>query len=394
MIKTQTLKGFRDFLPEAAIKRQSALARMKTVFEQFGFDPLETPALEYAETLLGKYGEGADKLLYLFEDHGGRKVGMRYDQTVPLVRVISANSELPIPFKRYQIQPVWRAENTQKGRYREFLQCDIDTVGSDAPLSDAEIVDCTLKTTKALGITDAIMSLNDRTIFDALALTKKDIITLDKLDKIGRDAVVRELGEKIFKSVQESKPTDRLLGIMDALTSLGYKEGTDFRFEPFLARGLDYYTSTIFELKIKSYTAGSVAGGGRYDKLIGAFTGRDMPAVGIAFGFDRMLEALSELHLVPTQKTATQVLVAVVSPHMLTAQFVTIRALRDAGINAELYPDPEAKLEKQLKYADKKGIPYVVIQGPDEAAHNTLQLKNMQKQTQEELSLDAVINRL
>src|ERR1700690_2381712 len=173
MITPQTLKGFRDFLPEEAKKRKDLIQKFIAVFERFGFDPLETPALEYAETLMGKYGSEADKLLYLFEDNGGRKVGMRYDQTVPLSRVLAQYSELTLPFKRYQIQPVWRAENTQKGRYREFLQCDIDTVGTDSPLADAEIIACMLEVTKSLGLPAPIIHVNDRTIFDELGLTKQ-----------------------------------------------------------------------------------------------------------------------------------------------------------------------------------------------------------------------------
>ena len=179
MIKPQTLKGFRDFLPADAIKRQSVIGKIREVFERFGFDPLETPALEYAETLLGKYGNEADKLLYLFKDNGGRSVGLRYDQTVPLSRVVAQyQNELPIPFKRYQIQPVWRAENTQKGRFREFLQCDIDTVGSDSPMSDAEIIDCTLAAFRTLGFSEVTMLVNDRMLFDTQNLTKQEIMLM------------------------------------------------------------------------------------------------------------------------------------------------------------------------------------------------------------------------
>ena len=400
MIKAQILKGFRDFLPETAIKRQSAIWRIKEVFERFGFDPLETPALEYAETLLGKYGDEADKLLYLFEDRGGRKVGMRYDQTVPLSRVIAQYPNLPKPFKRYQIQPVWRAENTQKGRFREFLQCDIDTVGTDSPLADAEIIACTLTVFKSLGFTDLMMIINDRRLFDDLGLTKKEIIILDKLDKIGADNVIKELAKAgtkdpsgLLNLLKERMPTERLATIFAALKEQGYKEGRDFRFDPFLARGLEYYTSTIFELKLPSYSAGSVAGGGRYDKLIGQFSGRNLPAVGIAFGFDRLLEALEENNLLPTAPTTTQVLVTIFSPELLNNSLEIAATLRKNAINAEVFLE-ETKLDKQLKYADRKGIPYVIIQGPDEAKRNIVKLKTMQTKEQKELTIDQLIEKL
>lgn len=389
MIKAATLKGFRDFLPVDALKRQKTITKIKRVFEIFGFDPLETPALEYAETLLGKYGSEADKLLYLFEDNGKRKVGLRYDQTVPLARVVAQYPELPKPFKRYQIQPVWRAENTQKGRFREFLQCDIDTVGTSSPLADAEIIDCTLQTIKTLGFADASMSVNDRTIFDELKLTKKEITIIDKLAKIGEDAVLAELGRRdIFDSLSKSRPTERVWKIFEALKKLGYREGTDFRFDPYLARGLDYYTSTIFELKTSSYSAGSLAGGGRYDNLIGQFTGKPEPAVGIAFGFDRLLEAMQ----FTTAATTTQVLVTVFSSETLGSSLTITSRLRQSGINTEV--GFSEKLEKQLKYADRKGIPYVIIQGPEEMAKRLVKLKNMSSQKQEELTVDQVVTKL
>ncbi len=401
MIKAQTLKGFRDFLPEAAIARQIVVEKIRGVFERYGFDPLETPALEYAETLLGKYGGEADKLLYLFRDNGKRLVGLRYDQTVPLSRVVAQYPLLPKPFKRYQIQPVWRAENTQKGRFREFLQCDIDTVGSDSPLSDAEIIDCTLNTFKQLGFSAITMDVNDRTIFDELKLSKKEITIIDKLTKIGTDAVIQELeaggrknAKQLFESLKNAKPTERIWKIFEALKKLGYKEDGDFRFNPFLARGLDYYTSTIFELKTDAYPAGSLAGGGRYDTLIGQFSGTDQPAVGIAFGFDRIMEAMEELKLLSEERTATQLLVTIFSPDQLGSSLEITTALRRAGLNTEVYGDTSAKLDKQLKYADRKGIPYVIIQGPEEAAGGVVKLKNMETKEQDELTVDNVIDKL
>jgi histidyl-tRNA synthetase len=402
MIKAQTLKGFRDFLPKEAGKRQNVIQTFRTVFERFGFDPLETPALEYAETLLGKYGNEADKLLYLFKDNGGRSIGLRYDQTVPLSRVITQYiNEIPIPFKRYQMQPVWRAENTQKGRFREFLQCDIDTVGSDSPLADAEIIDCALSACKMLGFTGLSMMLNDRGIFDALKLTKKEIIIIDKLNKIGMDGVILQLEQsgrkdpkKLLGSLKSAKPTERLWKIFEALKRMGYKEEVDFCFDPFLARGLDYYTSTIFELKCKQYPTGSLAGGGRYDNLIGTFSGRDMPAVGIAFGFDRIIETMETLQLLKNPDSSTNILVTIFNSGQLGDTLSLAARLRTAGVNTEVYTDPDAKLDKQLKYADRKGIPYVIIRGPDESARNVVKLKNMTSKTQEELTIDTVIDKL
>jgi histidyl-tRNA synthetase len=401
MIKAQTLKGFRDFLPEAAIARQVVVGKIRNVFELYGFDPLETPALEYAETLIGKYGGEADKLLYLFRDNGKRKVGLRYDQTVPLSRVIAQYPELPKPFKRYQIQPVWRAENTQKGRFREFLQCDIDTIGSDSPVADAEIIDCSLSAFKQLGFSGIIMDVNDRTIFDELKCTKKEITVIDKIDKIGMDAVIEELeaggrknAKEFFTSLKNTKPTERIWKIFEALKRLGYKEDADFRFNRFLARGLDYYTSTIFELKAGAYPSGSLAGGGRYDRLIGQFSGQEQPAVGIAFGFDRIMEALSEFNLLSVRSTATQVLVTIFSPEQLGASLELTTKLRSVGLNTEVYADIGAKLEKQLKYADRKGIPYVIIQGPEETGKRVVKLKNMQTKKQEELTVDDVVAKL
>jgi histidyl-tRNA synthetase len=402
MIKAQTLKGFRDFLPKDAGKRQYVINTFKKVFEKYGFDPLETPALEYADTLLGKYGNEADKLLYLFKDNGDRNVGLRYDQTVPLSRVVAQyTNDIPLPFKRYQIQPVWRAENTQKGRFREFLQCDIDTVGSQSPLADAEIIDCVLTACKTFGFSGTQMVINDRTIFDELGLTKQEIIIIDKLEKIGNDEVIKLLGETgradargLFEKLQSGKPTDRLVRIFEALKNLGYKESVDFKFAPFLARGLDYYTSTIFELKVPGYTAGSLAGGGRYDKLIGSFIGRDVPAVGIAFGFDRFIEALDEATLLPTMKTSTQVLVSIFSPDLLGSSLELVNNLRNKNINTEIFLDATGKLDKQLKYADRKGIPYVIIQGPEEAGKNVVKLKTMATKEQEELTVEQVIDKL
>ncbi len=390
MIKAQTLKGFRDFLPETAIARQFVITKMRTVFERFGFDPLETPALEYAETLLGKYGSEADKLLYLFEDNGKRKVGMRYDQTVPTARVVAQYPDIPKPFKRYQIQPVWRAENPQKGRYREFLQCDADIYGEDSYLADTEIIVLLAATLSGLGFEKYRIILNDRMLFGTTPLPAISII--DKLNKIGPEEVQKELREKNFDpnlltAVKNNKPTEQLQKIMRAANSLGV-DASVLQFDPTLARGLDYYTSTIFEAVIDGYDAGSVNGGGRYDRLIGQFSGSGVPAVGFAFGFDRLMEAMHQFNLLPTTKTNTQLLVTVFSADQIDSSLFIVSKCRDAGINTEI--GFAAKLDKQLKYADRKGIPYAVIAGPAEIEKNTVKLKNMQTKEQEEITLEAL----
>ncbi len=385
LIKPQTLKGFRDFLPKEAIKREYTTRKIREVFECFGFDPLETPALEYAETLLGKYGEEANKLLYLFEDRGQRKVGLRYDQTVPLARVIAQyKNQLPFPFKRYQIQPVWRAENPQKGRFREFMQCDIDIVGAGGVDADAQIISCALATAKALGFKNVKMLVNDRLIFGDLPV--RFIITIDKLEKVGQEAVVAELVAKgmektkateLIKSFANKKPTDSLIELSSQLRKMGLEEDRDFEFSPTLARGLDYYTGPIYELIALGYTGGSIGGGGRYDKLIGQFTGDNLPATGFAFGFDRLIEAMEEMKLMPDINSLTQALVTVFSEELLPKSLAIVSLLRDNCVNSDIYLGANVKLDKQLKYADKRGIPYVIIIGPEEAKDNTVKIKNM-----------------
>jgi histidyl-tRNA synthetase len=400
MILTQPLKGFRDFLPQDAAQRKTVIATIQRIFERFGFDPLETPALEYEETLMGKYGTEADKLLYRFEDNGKRKVGLRYDQTVPLSRVIAQYPDLPMPFKRYQIQPVWRAENTQKGRYREFLQCDIDTVGTNSIIADAEIIACVLTVAKELRLPSPMMMINDRRLFDELGLSVQEIIIIDKLNKIGKDNVEEELraigGESTvekFKNVMNAQPTERLQQIFTMLEAGGFKNTVDFEFDPTLARGLDYYTSTVYELKDRAYPAGSLAGGGRYDKLIGSFSGKDTPAVGVAFGFDRLIDALTELQLLPIKKTTTQVLVTCFDEQLVSTSMTATSTLRSKGINAELYTGESLKLEKQLKFADKKGIHYAIIIGPEENEKGVVNLKNLQtREEQKGILLEEAVN--
>lgn len=408
-LEPRNLKGFRDFLPTEARKRQYVIDVLKTVFESFGFEPLETPALEYEELLIGKYGEEGDKLMYRFEDNGQRKVAMRYDQTVPLARVVTQHqNELPLPFKRYQIQPVWRAENTQKGRYREFLQCDADIVGGTSSLSDAEIVALAAKTIETLGILNYKIYINDRKNLqffingDVLSTEKNTqvIRALDKLKKIGKVGVNEELINNGFSQnditfllndIENKKPTILLQEIMSNVTSFGIN-ASKIEFSPTLARGLDYYTGLIFEIEIDNYTSGSICGGGRYDNLIGIFSERLIPAVGFAFGFDRLLESMEQLSLFPTSLQTTKVLVTIFSPDLKDKSIEISSILRINNINTELYLDENAKMEKQLKYANNKNIPYVVIIGPTEAEKNMVQLKNMETREQKEITIKELIS--
>lgn len=397
----QTLKGFRDFLPNQTRKRQYVIDILKKTFESYGFEPLETPALEYEELLTGKYGDESEKLLYKFTDNGKRNVAMRYDQTVPLARIISQyQNELPLPFKRYQIGNVWRAENTQKGRYREFTQCDIDIVGSSSPLSDAEIIITAVTGYNHLGFKNIKVLINDRNVF--LGLPKKAVTIIDKLKKIGEEKVIQELvGNQITTSTDEARqilnslikkePTTYLNEVMLTAEKLGVKKDS-IEYSPTLARGLDYYTGMILEIESNDYLNGSLAGGGRYDNLIGLFSGKQIPSVGLAFGFDRTLEAMEALSLFPENLKTTKVLVTIFSKELAIKSLELSSKLRAKKVNVELYLDENAKMEKQLKYANQKSIPYVIILGPDEISNQTITLKNMQTGEQKTVSQTSVID--
>lgn len=406
----QTPKGFRDFLPKEARVRQFVASKVREVFERFGFEPLETPTIEYASILLEKYGTEADKLVFRFTDRGERELALRYDQTVPTARVLAQyQNELPRYFRRYQIQNVFRAEKPQKGRFREFTQCDIDIFGSISPIADAEIIACTYFAFKNVGYPTIILKINDRKIlFDTLspyATTDIPILSIiqsiDKLDKLPQEAVKTELEkkglakdriEKVLMAIRNASPTSNLQDIMATSVKLGVPKEA-IRFEPSLARGLDYYTGMIFEVILPGYELGSFGGGGRYDNLIKQLGGTDTPAVGIAFGFDRMVEAARALQLVAQAPTTTALLVTVFSEDSLSASLEIAKALRSADVACEVFPGAD-RLDKQLKYADKKGIPYVIIQGPDEAKRGVIKLKNMQTKEQEELIIEEIIKKL
>ncbi|OGM27290.1 histidine--tRNA ligase [Candidatus Woesebacteria bacterium RIFCSPLOWO2_01_FULL_39_61] len=409
--KLQTLKGFRDFLPAEAKKRQYTIDIIRRTFETCGFEPLETPAIEYQEVLLGKYGEEADKLVYQFEDLGGRPVALRYDQTVPTARVLAMyNQQLPTPFRRYQIQTVWRAEKPQSGRFREFLQCDADLYGSASPLADAEVIALSNLLYKNLGFSKYKIFINDRNILFKLmasagipeALHFRAIIEIDKLDRKSIDEVSESLKtigisqeniDHLFHHLDEEQSPDNLKKVIEYSQKLGVEEDK-LHFQARLARGLDYYTSTIFEIKIDEYKAGSVLGGGRYDKLIGKLSGVDMSATGFALGFDRTIEAMEQFKLFPPIQQRNSVLVSVFSPELSDESALVVANLRENNISAELYPDEGIKLDKQLKYADKKGIKWLVVIGPEEAEKNSVILKDLETGRQEDIKLEDLVNKL
>jgi len=406
IITPRTLKGFRDFLPTEKRKRDFVMGKIKQTFELFGFEPLETPTLEYSEVILGKYGKEADKMVYSFKDKGGRNLSLRYDQTVPTARVLAQyQNSLPKCFRRYQIQNVFRADKPQKGRYREFTQCDIDIFGSTSPIADAEIIACTYFAFKNIGYPKIILRVNDRqTLFSTLqpfSTGKIDVLsiiqTIDKLDKKDKPALIQELIQKGLTSKQANDSlaaisaaalTPNLRQIIKQAQQLGVPNQA-IEFSPNLARGLDYYTGMIFEVILPEYPLGSFGGGGRYDNLINQLSGYSIPAVGIAFGFDRMVEAADELNLIPQENTGAKVLITVFEncePALAAAA-----TLRQKNINTEVFPMIE-KIDKQLKYADKKGIPYILMIGPDETAENMVTLKDMKTGKQKTLTLEKAIN--
>lgn len=288
----QTPKGFGDIKPLEAKKRRAFINKVVPILEECGFEPLETPTVEFAETLLGKYGD-EEKLIYTFQDKGGRNLALRYDLTVPLARFVANNLGLLNPtFARYQIGQVFRGENPQKGRKREFTQFDFDIVGSEDISEDVKVITAAIKASRTAGLDKAILQINDRAIFDNLGFSTEQVMAIDKIEKIGRDEVLKTVPN--LEDLEKSTKPERLNAIFDKLSEEGLIEDKDFVFNPYLARGLNYYTSTIFELKLDSTPGGlSVGAGGRYDNLIGMFAGRKIPAVGFSFGLDRIIELLA-----------------------------------------------------------------------------------------------------
>ncbi|GAB3225176.1 histidine--tRNA ligase [Hymenobacter seoulensis] len=454
-------RGTRDFGPAVVARRNYIFGVIRRVFEKFGYAPLETPTLENLSVLTGKYGEEGDQLLFkvlnsgdfakdvtpddLTADNRSKRIlpkiaekGLRYDLTVPFARYVVMNrNTLVFPFKRYQIQPVWRADRPQRGRYREFYQCDADVVGTDSLLCEAEIVLMMSEVLTSLGLTEHTIKINHRRVLGAFyqALggegTETDLFTaIDKLDKIGREGVEKELAgrgfspsaiERLFDllgvggdfeeklerllaafatAAVEPDNADGYKGLQDLkqvlnyLRSFGFEKWQNLEFDVTLARGLSYYTGCIFEIKINNVNMGSVSGGGRYDNLTGAFGLPGVSGVGFSFGVDRLYDCLEELALFPEAvATTTRCLLANFDAESEAAVLPVLRQLREAGVASELYPEA-GKLKKQFQYADQKGIPYVLLQGSEERAAGQFKLKNLATGHESTLTLEAVLAEL
>ncbi|MBX4209578.1 histidine--tRNA ligase, partial [Candidatus Parcubacteria bacterium] len=387
-------------------------------------------ALEYAEVLTGKYGDEGDKLMYRFKDNGDRDVALRYDLTIPLARVVAQNGDIKRPFKRYQISPVWRAENTQKGRFREFYQCDADIVGSTSPLADAELLALSAFALGKLGVNDFVIRINSREIisafYDSLALDDAAktaaIRAVDKIDKIGKEGVAEELKAAGIKAdaidgilafadtsidgienredlaqAAESFPAIKtpLAALVDIIES-AYKLAPEAKFvvDLSIARGLDYYTGIIFEVNLANLpNFGAVCAGGRYDNLIGMFSNKPVPAVGMSIGLDRLIAALEELKLIKEEKTTAKVLIVNFDEKLVDEYLKLASELRAAGINTMLYFET-ADMKKQLSYASDKGIKYALIYGSDEAKEGKIVVKDLEKGTQNKIAFDKVADYL
>lgn len=388
-----TLKGFRDFKPEEALARKWLRDKLTEVFERWGYDPIETPTLEPLEIFEGQIGED-EKLFYKFKDPGDRDVALRYDQTVPTCRFVGQYSgELNFPFKRYQIQPVFRAENTQRGRYREFLQCDADIFGIDSPTADAEVIAISLDIYKSIGFPKAVVLVNDRSLLKDIPYA--GVVAIDKLKKIGEDGVIgdmvakgieKERAQGYLEFVKNLKPNETIQTVFDYLENSGFDKSW-YRFEPTLARSFSYSTGPIWEVEIPEFTAGSVLGGERFDKLVEQISGKQIPGTGFGLGFDRTLEAAQQFGLIPEAKTRTRVLVTVFDEDLAGLSLEVAKNLRAAGVNTEVYTEA-GKLDKQLKYANRRDIPYVVIVGPEEAKNGQVTLKDLQSGEQKLVPLE------
>jgi histidyl-tRNA synthetase len=399
MEKPQVLKGFRDYLPQEAAARRKIIAKIFEVFERFGFAPIDTPALESFELFKGKLGED-EKLMYKFQDLGEREVALRYDLTVPLARVISNYADLPKPFKRYQVGPVWRADKPQKGRFREFMQCDVDVIGSDSELADAEVIATLSAAYKSLEVGEVVVRINNRALIDKalekIEIKKNDRVkfmrTLDKMDKLGAEKVTEALIQEGFtedvldqyEKVMKDMDKDYETRMQSRLEGLGV---TNIQFDPYLMRGLDYYTGIIFEFFLKGKTDfGSVGSGGRYDNLIGKISGKDTPAVGGSIGLDRLFAALTDAGLIAPQ-TAAEVIVFNLEKDLIPEYLNIVTNLRAAGIDTEFYYET-AKLDKQFKYAEARNSQIAVIYGSKEAKERKVNLKNLKEKEQVTVDLE------
>src|SRR5215217_5351247 len=395
------------------ILRQRIIQTFRQIFERHGFEPLDTPALEYLEVLTGKAGEN-EKLMYHFLDQGEREVGMRYDLTVPLARVVAMHQdELVLPFKRYHIAPVWRAEKPQRGRGREFWQCDADIAGSAAMAADAEVVAILAEALTAVGLPNFTIHISHRRLLESIALASgvpeaqagTIYRAVDKLAKIGRDGVRRDLlaggiaedaADRVLDAVTAEGAPGELLDdlavrlsavpvateaiaelreLFDLLPAFGVPESA-YALDLSLARGLDYYTGPVYEATVDEPKVGSVAGAGRYDKLVGTFLGRPIPATGISLGLERIIEVVEEFELLPTPATVADAVVTVF-PETLPASARIARELRNAGFNVDCSVQPNRSLGDQLKYAGRKGIRFAIIAGSAELDRGEAALKDL-----------------
>ena len=444
-------KGTRDFGPLEMSRRNYIFNSIRQVFEKYGYQPIETPAMENLSSLLGKYGEEGDKLLFKILNSGDylskvddthlknldslklstqiSEKGLRYDLTVPLARfVVQHRNDIVFPFKRYQIQPVWRADRPQKGRYREFFQCDVDVIGVDSLLNEVDLISVIDEVFNKLNI-NIVIKLNNRKILSGIAQaigqpeSMMDItMAMDKLDKIGEEKVYEELRERNIsdEAIEKLKPVLRLtgdnesrlnslrkligdtkdgaLGLEEIQTILNYLAPMNLKapieIDQSLARGLNYYTGAIIEVKARDVSIGSICGGGRYDNLTGIFGMPGVSGVGVSFGADRIYDVLTELNLYPQEAGASTTVLLINFGEKETPYVLNIlNKLHEAGISSELYPEP-AKLKKQMKYADQKQIPYVVLIGEEEMQSGMLTLKNMQSGEQTIINVEELINKL
>lgn len=426
MIEPSTPKGFRDYLPATMRVREQIIATAQRVYRSFGFAGIETPALEFFETLTGKGGDESDRQMFHFVDHGNRHVGLRFDLTVPLARYYSQHAaDLGTPFKRYHIGPVWRGENTQKGRYREFVQCDFDTVGTESLAADIETALVIDELLRAIGIEKFRVRINNRKvligILQKLGLESQSVAVLrviDKLTKTSEEKVLRELvdsaicneqqGRDVLALAQLKGDTDEILRGLDNLAignELAMRGAAELReviggaraagvtesrlqLDPSIARGLDYYTGTIFETFLDAMpNIGSVCSGGRYDNLTTMFMKQKAPGIGASLGLDRLVAALEELDILQSSYSA-DVFIPFFDKTRLYDYIALAAKLRSLGFSVEVFPDPK-KLGQQLQYADRKGFKIALIQGESEFAAKTIQLKNLKTTTSQVISLES-----
>ena len=418
-MNTGPARGMRDFLPEDVRRRQYVIGVIADVYQKYGFEPLETPAVENIETLQGKYGEEGDRLIFKILKRGeGAETGqadmaLRYDLTVPLARVVAEyRAKLPKFFKRYQVQPVWRADRPQKGRFREFYQCDVDAIGSKAPVVEAELCNAVSDVLLRLGFSDFELVINHRRLLTGILngtgvapdQHAEALVALDKIDKVGVEGAEKDLIARGF----EQATAQRLLGIIGAPPHADWlawleqqmpldddgragvenlreilrltkqtSAGAHIKVEPSLARGLGYYTGAIFEIKVKDL-AGSLGGGGRYDDLVGMFSGEQVPAAGFSLGLERILVVMGERAMFPPDLATTpaDVMVAVWNAEQIADLLQLAASLRAAGLRVEMYPEAD-KVGKQFKYASARNIPFVAVIGDEELANGTVAVKNM-----------------